>query len=169
MSKSKKKIKKEKAQSQKIQKLNDWNIHLAGAKDKQFYSIRRIDILLITISGACVYIVFEFLKFMNTTKSIIDFQFNINLLKACAISSVAAIAINFISQIFGYHANKVEVQYSREIINQLEDHVSDKCKLNILDKKSIIFNRLTDVSNIISAILMGIGIVVLVIYNLLTF
>lgn len=161
---------KDKSQAEKNQRLNDWNDHLAGAKDKEFYSLRRIDILLITISGACIYIIFEFLKFMNTTDSAIDFHSHLILLKLSAIFSVGAIAVNFLSQIFGYHANRFEVLYSREQINQIEEGIDDvDCKLRFIDLKSKNFNSLTNYSNIISAIFMGVGIILLVIYNLLTF
>lgn len=106
---------------------------------------------------------------MNTTETSIDFHSNIFLLKTSALFSAIAIVVNFLSQIFGYQANKFEVHYSREVINQLEEGITDEKKLEIIDAKSIAYNRLTGVANTISAVLMGVGIIALVIYNLLTF
>lgn len=38
----------------KDEKIDAWDKHYSRAKDKEFYSIKRIDILTISISGACI-------------------------------------------------------------------------------------------------------------------
>lgn len=169
--KEKKDSKTKEAQEQKqAAKLENWEKHLAGAKEKEFYSIKRIDVLIISISGACIYIVLETLKFLHTPEII---KLNLSsctiLLKISAISSVIAIAINFVSQISGYKANGYEAKYSREVINQLEDGVNDENKLEAIDKKSELYNNITSIMNITSSIFMALGIVFLVLYFAVTF
>ena len=115
----------------KDEKIQSWEKHYSNAKEKEFYSIKRIDILTISISGACIYIVFEILRFLNSTDSTGILSCTI-LLKISAIASVFAITMNFLSQILGFQANKYEANYSREVINQIEDEVKNDEKLKYL-------------------------------------
>ena len=149
-------------------KIQSWENHYSNAKERQMYSIKRIDLLTISISGACIYIVFEILRFINSSEYT-DIQSCVVLLKISAVSAIFAIAINFISQVFGYLANKYEAKYSREVIDQIENKIDDKATLNDIDFNSRLFNNLTSISNIISILFMTAGITLLVIYNLVTF
>lgn len=150
------------------EKIEAWEKHYSKAKEKEFYSIQRVDILTISISGACIYIVFEILRFLNSA-AFVHTQTCTALLKISAIASVLAIAINFLSQILGYHANKFEAIYSREVVNQLEDEIEDDKKLDAIDIKSKCYSKLTSISNVTATIFMTIGIILLVIFNLITF
>ncbi|MGV8094477.1 MAG: hypothetical protein AB2L24_21700 [Mangrovibacterium sp.] len=154
--------------NQKEQKIKAWEQHYSMAKEKQSYSIGRIDLLTVSISGACIYIVFEILRFLNGPDAV-RINSDTTLLKFSAIASVLAIAINFFSQIMGYKANEFEALYSREVINQLEDDIEDDTKLDLIDRKSRRFSMLTNIANYLSTGFMVIGIAILVFYNLITF
>jgi hypothetical protein len=152
----------------KDDKIQAWEKHYSSSKEKEFYSIQRIDLLVISISGACIYIVFEILRFLNSA-NVSNIQSCTILLKVSAIFSALAISINFLSQIFGYHANKYEAIYSREVINQLEGDTKDDEKLDQIDHKSKQYNKLTGIANVSATIFMVVGIIILVVYNLVTF
>lgn len=149
-------------------KIERWEKHQTGALERKFYSIQRIDLLIITISGACIYIVFQILQFLQSSDAHCINPSTI-LLKVSAIFSVLAIVVNFLSQISGYHANKNEAHYANGFIKQLIADKMHKSALEKFDKKSKCYSKLTNMANIVSAIFMAIGILILVIYNLITF
>jgi len=149
-------------------KIQEWEQHRTNAKEKEFYSIQRFDILAISISAACIYIVFEILRFLKNPANMHSETCTV-ILKISAIASVFAIIINFLSQILGYHANKLEAEYSQEVINQLKGEITDDIKLNVIDVKSQIVGSLTMFLNVATTIFMLIGIILLVIYNVITF
>ncbi|GET35034.1 hypothetical protein PbJCM13498_38970 [Prolixibacter bellariivorans] len=152
----------------KKKKIKAWEQHYANAKEKEFYSTRRIDLLIISISGACIYIVFEILRFINSEGSKITGTPTI-LLKLSAILAVCAIIVNIFSQYWGFLANGYEARYSRAVINQIEENKDDNNELEVLDRKSRIYSFWTSLSNKVSIGLMLVGIVILVIYNFVTF
>jgi hypothetical protein len=94
---------------------------------------------------------------------------NTTLLKISAVLSVMAIIVNFASQITGYQANKYEAIYSQEVLNQIKEDEYNESVLNNIDKKSILYNKLTSISIPISALFMSASIVILMIFNLITF
>lgn len=149
-------------------KIDRWEKHYSGALERKFYSIQRIDLLIITISGACIYIVFQILQFLQSPDADCINQSTI-LLKVSAIFSVLAIVVNFLSQISGYHANKNEALYANRFIKQLIADKMDEKALEKFDNKSSHYSKLTNMANTVSAIFMAIGILFLVVYNLITF
>lgn len=152
----------------KEEKIKAWDKHYSQAKEKEFYSIKRIDILTISISGACIFTTFQILKFMHSPETS-NLCSNTTLLKVSAFLSVVAIIINFASQITGYHANKFEAIYSQEVLNQIKENEENKSKLEQIDKKSNLYNKLTSLSIPLSALFMSLGIITLVIFNLITY
>lgn len=141
--------------------------HLEETKNKIHYSLERIDLLVISISGATIYIVFETLKFMYEQHQ----SFNTGLLIASGIITTFAIICNFISQWTGFLANKHEANHTEyELVGVLRK----KKKQDILDQEksnrsSIKFGFATAIFNGLSTLLMIIGISFLVAFNLLTF
>ena len=150
------------------EKIQSWEKHLSRAQDQKLYSMQRIDLLIISISGACIFIVFEILRFLKTTPNLHLDPATI-LLKISAICSVIAIGVNFLSQIFAYHANRFEVIFSRMVINQLDEDKMDDVALKPIEDKISYFNKFVVVTNIVSTSLMTIGIILLVVFNLVTF
>ena len=149
-------------------KINQWMLHKSEAVERAFYSIKRIDVLIVTISGACIYIVFEILRFIHSPECDIV-NSNTDILKTSAIFSVLAISSNFASQITGLYTNNYEVEYTSHKINLIEKKQKDDKILIKIDKKVKRFDNWTRILNISSALCMAFGIVLLVIYNLITF
>ena len=72
---------------------NAWNEHLNNTKERTNYSIRRMDLLIISICGAGIYIIFETLREFKTGKIPIE---NSTLLLICGLCFLKAIIFNFI-------------------------------------------------------------------------
>ena len=146
-------------------KLERLRMHLADAKGREFYSIQRIDLLVISVSGAGVYLVFETLKFLLTEEILVDRT----ALMAGGICFVVAILLNFACQWAGYYTNKHEAcwaQYEhkrqcKEPITSEEDQV--QCRHDTLAK---IYSWWLRVLNIASTITMLIGVVLIAFFNL---
>ena len=151
----------------KEEKIQSWEKHYYDALDKKFYAIKRIDLLTISISGATIYIVFEILRFFKS--NIVYLNTDTFLLKISAISAVFAIAVNLASQFTGYKANDYEAIFSRKVIDQISEDINNNDDLKESDQKSKSYSKLTSLLNSTAVIFMTIGIILLVIFNLITF
>ena len=145
-----------------------WEKHLEDSKERAFYSVQRIDLLTISISGACIYIAFEAFKYFSDSNVMIEHAC-FGWLKLSAISSVLAIITNFISQFTGHHANNYEAQLSRLEIKKIDGENIDDSNVDEMAQRSDSFNSLTNIFNISASVLMAGGIVLLAAFFLLTF
>ncbi|MDO5981133.1 hypothetical protein [Flavivirga spongiicola] len=143
-------------------KYNAWNEHLNNTKERTNYSIRRMDLLIISISGAGIYIIFETLREFKAGEIAIN---NSNLLLFTGLSFLFAIAINFLSQLSGYHANNFEEKYINLELRKIQGKDIDECIQTQHDKKIKLFNLLTSIFNSASMVLMFIGLLLLTIFN----
>lgn len=141
---------------------NKWVSHLNNTKDRTNYAIRRLDLLIISISGAGIYIVFETIRASKINK--IEFDNNY-LLLITGSAFLLTILINFASQITGYLANNLEEKFIQQELKRLEGKEWDEDKKNEIDKKIKKLNKSTDVLNIASVLSMLIGLLFLVIFN----
>ena len=85
---------------------NEWLMQKASSDERMMYSVKRMDLLIISISGAVIFIVFQMLKFMHTK----DYQGAFNylyLLKIAGGFGVFSILSNFLSQIYGLKTNRI--------------------------------------------------------------
>lgn len=128
-----------------------------------FYSIQRIDLLIISVSGAGIYLCLESLKFMHTTGIPINCS-----IKVSAGFFVFAITTNFISQFISYQANKYDFLSCSESKKEQQDDDS-KRKQIIYDDKSDTFNKINNFFNYTSAILMFSGLFICFMYFIMTF
>ena len=140
-----------------------WTAHRANTKERKFYATRRMDLLIISISGAGIYIIFETLREFKTGKVQID---DTGLLIWSGIPFLFAITLNFISQLSGYSANKYEDLYSTLEIKKIEGEDIDMEKQNEYDCKSKIYNKITSILNVTSMLFMFVGMFLLAIFNL---
>lgn len=116
-----------------------------------FYSIQRIDILIISVSGAGIYLCLEALKFMYQNKLPIHWA-----LKWSAGFFVFAIVINFISQYLSYKTNYYD--YLCCTINLKEKPTDEDLELECdYDSKSSLIDKWTDIANVASGIIMFAG------------
>jgi len=136
-------------------------------KDKQklswqgmFYTVQRLDLLIISISGAGIYVCLETLKFLK------EKEIELHLLvKIAGFVLLLAIMINFLSQILGYWANYF---YYLSCDEQLEDKPST-IKIKKLDDKSDFYTKWNKISNLTSAIIMFLGLLTLIFYFMFNF
>ena len=145
-------------------KYNAWNKHLNNTRERTNYSIKRMDILVISICGGGIYIIFETLREFKTGGIKIEFPV---LLILTGVSLLLAIMTNFISQITGYVANDTEEKFIYLELKKIDGKKIDKCEQDAYNKKVTKFNLLTDIFNISSITLMFIGLVLLAIFNYL--
>lgn len=110
-------------------KYNAWNEHLKNTKELTYYSVRRMDLLIISISGVGIYIIFETLREFKTGNIEIE---DTNLLLTSGLFFLISIVSNFFSQMTSYHANKNEQEYTNLQIDMLEGEKIDNCE----EKKS---------------------------------
>lgn len=128
-----------------------------------FYSIQRIDLLIISVSGAGIYLCLESLKFMYSNKLPVNYS-----LKVAAGLFVLSIVANFISQFLSYHSNMNDYLYCVENQKEVQDDESQR-KAIIYDDKSERFDKQNTYFNYISAGLMFIGLAVCFLYFVMTF
>ena len=141
---------------------NAWNEHLNNTRDRTNYSIRRMDLLIISISGAGIYIIFETLREFKKGKIEID---NSVFIVLSGILFLLAITLNFVSQRTGYKANHNEESYTLLKLREIEGKTIDKCEQDSLDKKVNRYNKITEALNICSIIFMFLGLIALTIFN----
>ncbi|MFH4965744.1 hypothetical protein V8G69_12155 [Gaetbulibacter sp. M235] len=145
---------------------------MSKAKDRQklswegmFYSIQRIDLLIVSICGAGIYVCLETIKYLSDKSQDISL-----LVRISGGLFLFGIIINFISQLFGYKANKEDFLMCQAEIDA-GDKINEKEKAEIkeFDRKAEKFSNLTDKFNYVSMGLMFVGLILIMYYFLFTF
>ncbi len=130
-----------------------------------FYSIQRIDLLIISICGAGIYLCLETMKF--------SFENNLpitNTLKGAAIIFLFSIVVNFMSQFLGYKANEKDyLKFETEI--EAGDNISEHQISEIInyDESAECYSNFTIWFNYLSVVLMFAGLILTIVYFLTTF
>ncbi len=130
-----------------------------------FYGIQRIDLLIISISGAGIYICFETLKYLHESSMDIS-----NSIKISGGFLLIAIMINFLSQIFGRKSNYYDYLWC-EVKLDAKDEPTDEQKTLIkdYDNKPDCYSSITNWLTYISIGFMSIGLICLTYYFFTTF
>lgn len=127
------------------------------------YSMQRLDLLIISLSGAGVYSTMELSKFLAEQHfchiAISNFQFP-------ALAYISAIIANLLSQYTGYKSNDFDFQHCNEKIkaNKRKQGSTDWLKILKLDKKSYIFDKITHILNFLSLLLLIAGMILTVFF-----
>ncbi|MBS3993069.1 MAG: hypothetical protein KGZ87_05075 [Bacteroidetes bacterium] len=130
-----------------------------------FYSIQRIDLLIISISGAGIYVCLETLKFLTETENDVNL-----IIKISAVFFLFAIIVNFLSQIFGYKSNEKDyLMCQTEIESDFKPNEFQQTQIDNYDKISECYSKLTNWFNYSSMLLMFIGLITLMIYFVFIF
>ncbi|GAA3643557.1 hypothetical protein [Flavivirga jejuensis] len=130
-----------------------------------FYSIQRIDLLTISISGAGTYVCLETFKYLKENP--VNYPVFI---KIAGASFILAIIFNFISQIFGRKSNEQDyLMCDTEIKAGKKITKKDKCKIEMYDKKAATYATYTDNFTLVSLILMFLGLLTLLVFFLFIF
>lgn len=116
-----------------------------------FYAIQRMDLLIVTISGAGIYVGLEVLKFST--------DYNLPLLwlvKSSGITMVTSIISNLASQWTGKETNKYDMlMRESELLADKPISEEDKSEIEQYDDLSNKYSFYTRRLNILSLILMG--------------
>ncbi len=124
------------------------------AHQNMFYSVQRIDLLIIAVSGAGVYVCLETLKF------IVEEKLNQSpiLIKIAGLMFVLAVVVNFISQITGKKTNYYDYLMSCAILEK------DEKKAERYDCISGNWDVATTWFNSSSIVIMFIGLILILIF-----
>lgn len=149
--------------AEKVNKFDrDWWVnHRERALQNKWYAIGRIDLLVVSISGGGIYIIFEAMKFIIENKLATD----VSLLKTSGVIFTISIALNFVSQVFGWNANKYEAKWSKFKIDESRKKPIDAEEVGKVDFKVSICNWCVAVTNNLSIIGMLAGVVILLVFN----
>ena len=129
------------------------------------YALQRMDLLIISISGAGVYVCLEAIKYSSEK----HYQ-NVWLIKIGGLLFVLGIVINFISQLTGKLSNKYELFRCQKILMYGAEQDDDqKGKIAHDNCMSEVYEKWTNGLNTASMILMFTGLIVLIIYFTITF
>lgn len=143
---------------------NNYSSYLDSTRDRTNYSIRRIDLLIISLSGGGIYVVFEILRFFKLHP---ELQTSMFMLKVSGVVLFLAIMINFVSQMTGYRANNCEERFINERLKELRsDKKFDQDLKNRMDRISQYCTRWTTRLNYASISTMVVGFILLLIFNL---
>ncbi len=153
--------KKKKNKDVDLEKYRNWFSHLENTKERTNYSIRRMDLLTISITGAGIYIIFETLKFLKEENIIV---YNSWLLVASGICFLLSVCTNFSSQITGFYANHFEEKYILLVLEQIKKKKVNLQDMDRFDCKTLSFNKWTRVLNILSVSTMFLGLIGLVVF-----
>jgi hypothetical protein len=143
-----------------------------NTKDRQklswegmFYSIQRIDLLIVLLSGAGIYVCLETIKYLT------EKELNVHLsVKISGVFFLVSIMINFLSQIFGYKANEQDFLMCQTKIEAGEKtSKKEEKEIKEFDKKSDKFSNLTNKFNYLSIAFMFLGLITIMFYFLFTF
>lgn len=145
--------------------------HFAETRERKFYAIRRLDLLVISISGAGIYSGFEMLKFIGVEIA----PLAISGIKMAGFLFIFAIVLNLLSQWSGYYANDLEEKSTEFDFDDLKNVDVDailvrerKGRQFEIDRKVKYWNLITNHLNGWSTGLMFLGMLVLFAVNLIS-
>ncbi len=153
--------------------MNDSKFKIEKAKDRQklsweqlTYSERRIDLLLISISGAGIYVCLETIRFLSEKESSPHF-----LIWISSTAFLCSIILNFIGQFQGRKSNYYDFLMCQAEIDSCEEpnNTLHKQEMDKYDSLSEKYNKRVAPINIICTSLMIIGIAAILGYFLLVF
>ena len=145
--------------------LEKLNRHADSAKESADYSMGRIDLLIISVSGAGIYICLEILKYLKEN----DMDTPTIIFKLIGVLLTFAIILNFLSQWFSYYANTFNKKATDKVIYDTENGSDSKKEIHIIDGKVICYSKYVRVANLWSTILMLIGLLGIIACFCITF
>lgn len=129
------------------------------------YSIQRMDLLIVSISGAGIYVCLETLKYINDKA--LDTS---DLIKWSGGVLLFAIIVNFISQFLGHRSNLNDYlmcEAKLDAGNKISK--SEQSIIDRYDYKAECYDKATNIFNYASALAMFVGLILLLSYFLTAF
>ena len=126
-----------------------------------FYGIQRIDLLIISISGAGIYVCLETMKFIKENN-----LEDSDAIKTSGMLLLVGIGLNFLSQIYGRKSNYYDFLWCEEKLDIGNNEPTEK-QLNDLkdyDDKSDVYSKYTNRLTNASTFLMMLGLIFLMSY-----
>lgn len=125
------------------------------------YSGQQLDYLIIAISSAGIYIVFQTLQFSLEKHRL----YNLYQLKCAGAIFICAIIFNFISQLTGRWANEHDLKFRRLILDSsVGNDIFNGERMKVEDKKADKYTSWTEVLNWLSIAFMIFGLLIEIIY-----
>jgi len=158
MTEDEKKDEREKSYLRDLRQNRDYSLKSAD------YSMNRIDLLIISISGAGIYACLEILKYLRENNICGATHF-----KIVGLLFGFAIFINFISQWAAYYANKNNLSATKKVIYDRENDTDSKSEIAKFDCYVKILGSITKITNILSTLSMLIALIYICICFCITF
>lgn len=138
--------------------------HADNLRANKFYSMQRIDLLIISVSGAGIYGSMEIMKYVAGSKylSCIQIQHFNNYFKIPGVLFILAIIINFISQWLAYYESAHGLQSTLDDIYAREHNVDKTNEIKASDARVAELNKLTKFTNHTSTVLMILGLIFMI-------
>jgi len=148
------------------------NLDMDRIKERQklswqgvFYSIQRIDLLIISISGAGIYVCLETMKYIREN-SLSDS----NLIKVSGLLLLISIILNFVSQLYGRKSNYYDYLWCDEKLDlDGEPTAEQTANIEKYDTKSDLYSAYTNRLTNLSMLFMLIGLATLLWYFFIIF
>jgi len=145
----------------------DYNERLKQSHQGMFYSLQRIDLLIISICGAGIYVCFETLKYLTEN----DIEVS-GVVKLASIFFVLGIILNFFSQIYGYSANEKDYLWCTTNLELQTKANNDKlfnkepllALIKTYDDESEKYSKKTKNLNLFSIFTMFLGLITIIVY-----
>jgi hypothetical protein len=146
-----------------IQKLEK---HADGLRANKFYSMQRIDLLIISVSGAGIYVSLEIMKYIAASKILTLHQVSHlnNYFKMTGLLFTLSIIINFISQWSAYYESAHALKSTTDDIYAREHQVDMQKEIDKSDHQLSLYKRLTKFTNNLSTGLMFSGLLCIMIF-----
>ncbi len=132
-----------------------------------FYSIQRIDLLIVSFSAGGIYLCLELLKYLKENSP----DENLLFIKISGTLFLLSIVVNFVSQKFGYLSNKMDYLMCEVEIDCEGKKLNKKQELEKedYDKKADLYSKCTDYLNYISIVAMLLGLILIAVFLWLTY
>ncbi len=138
--------------------------------DGMFYSIQRIDLLIVTFCGGGIYVCLETIKYLIEKGLPCGI-----LIKICGAVFLLGIILNFLSQHYGFRANEQDYLMCDAMIDACDNKLKKSKRKDLkniatkYDNQSEIYSNRTKRLNYCSMGAMFIGLVLILIYFSITF
>lgn len=142
-------------------KIDSLRAEIKTSHDIAFYAMQRIDLLIISVSGAGIYGCWDIIKFLNDEKLIPSA--NVCLLKISGFLFLLTIIVNFLGQWFSYKANIKDDYAKRTELQDIENDCVGHNKITIDTSRffSDLYSKVVEYTNIFSLLFLISGLILL--------
>jgi hypothetical protein len=144
----------------------EWKEYMDASSIAANNSNNRLDVMIVSLSGAGIYVVLEMLKYLRELQEIIGYQW---LLSLSGVILLISIILNFISLYTATVANGNAAEAASFKLGELRGNNNYKDDIKKWFNRSDKYDRFTTIFNKLSIILSTLGISLLLTFYLITF